>query len=531
MMPFHEQRVAKGKEIVERSLKKLAQEYTVAKETREELAKLREGKLPDITRKLLNYMKADVTREVIRQPYCLTDPIYGGIYLEPEFLPLFFHPIVQRLNFIRQLSFSYLEFPHATHTRLSHCIGTAHAIEMSLNRMLLHGKVLRGKSLSDLPDSSLSLSRKLLFLGKTCGLLHDCGHGPFAHTLDRWMGLRLDLGKYGIGYQAKPDKFFSLQYIKGFLSGVITQVGQRYGFGVSNVVEVFEGKTHDPFEYLIFQLIDSTLDLDRADFLTRDPYITGLPVRVLNLVSLVDLVVPVEDGDRYKVAFREEALQNILHFLEMRKYMYDNCYDRDKKVAAEAMLTTAVQTFCTENPGLDIQSLELLTDEQLLDLIASSSSWKSSEFELVNDLRQGLVYEKILELKLPAKPANPEIESFLKNIMNPKLRKKMYIDKAIEWGQNISPDEETSKRVIVVPFSIESQEQRSFLEVKILVEDTSGYQIRTLEDLRPSIKEEMTAWVDSKRRIAVFASPRLSASVKDEIRDNAKSYFGPPLPP
>ncbi len=32
------------------------------------------------------------------------DPIYGCVRLEPEILPLYHHPIVQRLNHIRQLS-------------------------------------------------------------------------------------------------------------------------------------------------------------------------------------------------------------------------------------------------------------------------------------------------------------------------------------------------------------------------------------------------------------------------------------------
>ena len=67
----------------------------------------------------------------------------------------------------------------------------------------------------------------------------------------------------------------------------------------------------------------------------------------------------------------------------------------------------------------------------------------------------------------------------------------MYIEKPIEWAKIICPDGLEDK-VIVTPFSIESQEQRE-LEIKIIEDTPSGYSMRSFDKVAPEIKKKIVA--------------------------------------
>ncbi|PYX44543.1 MAG: hypothetical protein DMG79_20680 [Acidobacteria bacterium] len=60
----------------------------------------------------------------------IDDPIYGHFLLDPTLATLLSHPLLQRLARVKQLSFSFSEFPSARHSRLSHSLGAAKNAEM-----------------------------------------------------------------------------------------------------------------------------------------------------------------------------------------------------------------------------------------------------------------------------------------------------------------------------------------------------------------------------------------------------------------
>ena len=73
------------------------------------------------------------------QPTLIDDPIYGCLTLDNTLSTLIAQPIVQRLSRIKQLSFSYTQFPSATHSRLSHVLGVAHNVETALSGIFARG--------------------------------------------------------------------------------------------------------------------------------------------------------------------------------------------------------------------------------------------------------------------------------------------------------------------------------------------------------------------------------------------------------
>ena len=76
----------------------------------------------------------------------------------------------QRLRRIRQLGFSDLVYPGATHSRLAHAIGVYHTA-----RQLI--EVIQRRQ--DQPHDKERARVVLL-----AALLHDIGHGPFSHVFE-----------------------------------------------------------------------------------------------------------------------------------------------------------------------------------------------------------------------------------------------------------------------------------------------------------------------------------------------------------
>ena len=61
-----------------------------------------------------------------KPPQEIRDPIHGAVPVDDVEIAIIDHPFIQRLRGIRQLGFSHLPFPGATHTRYNHSLGVMH---------------------------------------------------------------------------------------------------------------------------------------------------------------------------------------------------------------------------------------------------------------------------------------------------------------------------------------------------------------------------------------------------------------------
>jgi HD superfamily phosphohydrolase len=70
----------------------------------------------------------------------INDPVYGFITVPTELIyDLIEHPYFQRLNRIRQLGLTYLVYPGAQHSRLSHALGAMHLMQQALEVLVQKG--------------------------------------------------------------------------------------------------------------------------------------------------------------------------------------------------------------------------------------------------------------------------------------------------------------------------------------------------------------------------------------------------------
>ena len=109
--------------------------------------------------------------ETVPKHKIINDPIYGFITVPSALLfDLMEHKYFQRLRRISQMGLSYIVYPGAHHTRFHHALGAMFLMQ---------------KAVQVLQSKGVSISEKeaeALFIAI---LLHDIGHGPFSHAMEK----------------------------------------------------------------------------------------------------------------------------------------------------------------------------------------------------------------------------------------------------------------------------------------------------------------------------------------------------------
>src|SRR5207342_1361957 len=90
---------------------------------------------------------------------------------------------VQRLRRISQLQSARWVFPTAEHSRFTHGLGVMHEAGLWARSLYPSLRASLGELAPGEPVPSEGLVVETL---RVAGLLHDVGHGPFAHFFDQW---------------------------------------------------------------------------------------------------------------------------------------------------------------------------------------------------------------------------------------------------------------------------------------------------------------------------------------------------------
>lgn len=154
----------------------------------------------------------------------------------------------QRLRRVKQLGFSEVVFPGATHTRLAHCLGTFH-----IGRLLM-AIVQRDKGTAT-QDSTVQH-----VLAAT--LLHDVGHGPFSHAFE-------DVGKQ-LKLTSANHEIWSERLIRETeIADILGKLTKGFADDVADIIK--RGRPGDMYE----AVVSSQFDADRLDYMQRDRLMTG----------------------------------------------------------------------------------------------------------------------------------------------------------------------------------------------------------------------------------------------------------------
>lgn len=493
----------------------------------------------------------------------IDDPIHQQVLIEKEIAPIYYHPLVQRLAHVKQLSFSYLSFPTATHTRMSHSLGVCKNAELAVISILRKGFVYAsdGRRPITLDEPQ---KRKLIMKAKVAALLHDIGHGPFGHGLDQYVGALID--------EPSPDKFQGPDYIARYLKDTI----ESCGVDADNIIRILDKNKRkqldDPWDTLISNLIDSPLDVDRMDYLVRDAHMTGLSIGTVNIQALIDRMAGFEGENQVLLVSELSANSYIAHLLYARESMYLNCYEHPIKVVAEKMLTRAIMEFTSKNE-LPLSDLILLTDDRLLRLLLEFSvpsdvahryalslltnkpfveifsispkkriAFDKKKEELKKrqkDITEALQREDrgptddekavlsrpltVPDEEIPLKPA-ARIATWELQSLNPDNRN---LITPTVWEDEISKRAGLPKeqRLVIVTVPSPSQVEPKLDDIKVVQEIEGGYRYRKLEDLTGFWEGVLTHLADERYTIRVFASAELSSDEHQRVHIAAKDLL------
>ena len=169
---------------------------------------------------------------------------------------------MQRLRRIRQLAGAEYVYPAANHTRFEHVLGAMY---------------LAGVVAENLP-TELSADEKQKV--RLAGLLHDVGHAPFSHLFEPFL----------LKYLGRNHEGMSTWIIA---NSSLTDVVEAQGFDAKELSELAVGKFPKPEKRFLSQIISSSFDVDKMDFVVRDSYHTGAgygSVDVFRLIYTMDIL-------------------------------------------------------------------------------------------------------------------------------------------------------------------------------------------------------------------------------------------------
>lgn len=241
------------------------------------------------------------------------DPVHDFIILrEPLFLELVDTPEFQRLRRIRQLGASYGTYHGAEHSRFGHSLGVLWIMSMILERFAHLG---------------VRLDEEWATVAKAAALLHDVGHGPFSHALERRLTPGADHEDWTRRILLEPTRVHQ----------VLAKASPDLP---AKVAAVISGEHQGPA--FIRDLVSSQLDVDRMDYLLRDSLYTGVTYGTFDLQRLINTLLL--DGDR--VVSMAKGIVAIEEYLLARYFMYWQVYlhktTRSQEVVLARMWQRAV---------------------------------------------------------------------------------------------------------------------------------------------------------------------------------------------
>ena len=236
-------------------------------------------------------MPPDKKRKIIN------DPIYGFINIPfPILYDLIEHPYFQRLRHIRQLGLIYLVYPGANHTRWQHALGAMHLME---------------EAIANLRSKGVDITEKEAEAAMIAILLHDVGHGPFSHVLERTI------------VEDVSHETLSLLLMQ--------ELNREFGGRLHTAIEIF--KKRYPKKFLC-QLVSSQLDMDRLDYLRRDSFFSGVTEGIIGSDRIIKMLNVADD----ELVVEAKGIYSIEKFLLARRLMYWQVYLHKTVIAADQLL-------------------------------------------------------------------------------------------------------------------------------------------------------------------------------------------------
>jgi HD superfamily phosphohydrolase len=286
----------------------------------------------------------------------INDPVHGFISIQHELIfDLLEHPYFQRLRRISQLGLTSLVYPGAIHTRFHHAIGAMHLMDMAIG-------VIRNKGHHITEEEAEAVNIAIL--------LHDIGHGPYSHTLEK------------VIITSHDHETLSLKYIQA-------------------LNEEMQGK------------------LDMAIAIFQNTY-----QKIRNMLNVFN------DG----LVVDAKGIYSIEKFLIARRLMYWQVYLHKTVLSAEKLLEIILQRakdliakgqtlnasdallwFLTHDSCENNEMLEKFNRLDDSDVMSSVKAWVNNEDKILSDLADRLMNRRLFRMELQRNTFAPDYVEMIRH--------------------------------------------------------------------------------------------------------------------
>lgn len=404
----------------------------------------------------------------------INDPVYGSIGVSKLETDLINTPAFQRLRHLKQLGFASYVFPGGEHSRFVHSLGVLYIIGRMCEQLESNEA---GKA-----DTERLFTHEDTVQLRIAALLHDIGHYPLSH-----------LGEYVFQYDAKllakededrsslweldpsvsakieednntaddspllfdmaaqiqsKQKKAAHHEILGLIvvthNSEIKSILQSADLDPTLIGDIFSRGALQPQNTVYYNLLHSSLDADRLDYLLRDSAQTGVKFGMVDLDYLIRLImvkkVPLVDaGDNSAriIVYNKKGQHVIEHFLMCRYFHYAQVVSHRTSGAFE-MMAKALFVKILQSGKFGVSSYKTLFEAQdgqwFVDTPAflrfTDEEWWHTAAEIYNDTDDQLykVFFDALQKRIPPRTLYYErdILSYSRRLTFTSERKEQY---------------------------------------------------------------------------------------------------------
>ena len=285
----------------------------------------------------------------------IRDPLYGFIDLSELETKVIDTEIFRRLQFIKQLSHAYVVYPSSIHTRFEHSLGTNFVSNIMANELGFTKQ-------DDIERIRLSC------------LLHDVGHGPFSHLFET------------VIEKINPTIEEPHEKISKIMIDEDPELDSILSSKKSEIIELLQKDKisyKDTSKLLQSDIVSSSIDADKLDYLRRDSYHIGVAYGEFDFNRILHTLTTTPKCSQICISNKgKDALEN---YRLARYLMHIQVYTHHARLAADNMF---------------LKSLEIaIFDEKIIDedLLKFNPEKDNAEFlKFYSSLDDCSIYNKII---------------------------------------------------------------------------------------------------------------------------------------
>ncbi len=293
----------------------------------------------------------------------IKDPVHHLIEINDDDKKIMDTPLFQRLRNIFHLGTAYFTYPGATHSRFEHCLGVMSLGSSVLNNVITNANENKPDFWKKLDDSEVHELKKTL---RYACLLHDIGHAPFSHVCEDFYenekdSLIKDLKnqlEFVLDLKDNTEQILRSKPLHELMSCSI--ILSHYGdillkdlkVNPKNLCSIILGRVCKDVPnpkrkhyQILANILNSSIDVDKFDYLLRDNYMTGASLACFDKERLLTSYTISEKDN---LVLNGKGLSLVPNLIVGRNQVYMWVYQHHKVVFTDTLLKKMISILIDE---------------------------------------------------------------------------------------------------------------------------------------------------------------------------------------